>query len=482
MTKGPVLARLAPAAAGLSSRSVLDLLDDVEDSGLELHSLMVLRSGSVVTEGWWTPYRPELPHLLYSLSKSFVSAAIGLLIADGVASLDERLVDVLARWVPEDAPDEVGRMTVRHALTMSTGHTIDPIFPMLGWAAEHHGQDWLEGFLGLRPGAEPGSLFTYDQLATYVLSRIVTERTGRRVVDFLEDRLLGPLGIEGAMWLTDRLGNDWGFSGLHVRTEDVARFGEMIRCGGRWNDRQVLPADWVAEATRLQVRNDTARRAPGDPEANPDWLSGYGYQFWMCRHGFRGDGAHGQFCVVWPDEEMVIATTAAVEDMQGLLDRFEAHLVPGLARATPEDDDRLAARMSALVLPTVVDDGSDVPVRFSATNVGSGAARRLKGIEVERSPEGTRVLLDVAVGGGAMARGGITAGHGRWVDGTWPSDPPMPVAACAGRVDGRLRLDLTFVQTPHHLVIDADPTSGSFDARWSSFPLHGTDPGDFAVA
>ena len=481
MTAASELPRLSPAEVGLSSRAVLDLLDDVEASGLELHSLMILRSGGVAVEGWWTPYRPELRHLLYSLSKSFVSSAVGLLVSDGRLNLDERLVDVLSRWVPDVVPARVADMTVRHALTMSTGHTVDPIFPMLVWSTENRGQDWLTGFFGLEPGAEPGSIFTYDQLATYVLSRIVTERTGERVVDFLRPRLFEPLGIDAPMWLTDGQGHDWGFSGLHLRTADVARFGQMLLRNGEWDGRQVLPAGWVAEATRFQVANDRERRAAHDLETNPDWLSGYGYQFWMCRHGFRGDGAHGQFCVVWPEEDVVIATTAALEDMQGLLDRIESHLMAGIGEPTATEDGRLAERLDSLALPTVPHDEGGPFGPLSVVNDGNGQARRLRAVDVEESPDGWRIGLDLSLGNGGSTRGELSAGRGRWVEGTWPSEPAMPVAICGGRIGEVLRLDVAFVQTPHRLVLDVDPAAGTFNASWPAFPLHGSDPADFAV-
>lgn len=471
------LLRVRPADAGVSSRAVHRLLDDLAEREVEMHSLMVLRGGAVVVEGWWAPYRADRPHLLYSLSKSFTSTAIGLLVADGRLDLHDRLVDLLAPWAPPEPSERVAAMTVGHALTMTTGHTVDPIFPMLGWAMEHRSDDWLTGFFQLEPGAAPGSVFTYNQLATYCLSRIVTERTGERVVDYLRPRLFEPLGIEGARWLTDGRGHDWGFSGLHVTTEDIARFGRMILGGGTVEGRQIVPNGWVADATRAQVPNDRAHRAADDPEANPDWLQGYGYQYWMSRRGFRGDGALGQFCLVWPDDDVLVVTTAAAADMQGLIDRIEEHLAPGLDRPTPDDDDRLAERMASLSLTPVTDHGGPAePV--AATNAAGGAARRLRSVSLRTADTGWVLDLDHK-----HAPGSIGIGRGRWIDGAWPGDPALPVAASGGwDPDGRFTVDVTFVETPHHLVLTIDPGAGSFTAHWPEFPLHGTDPVDFAVS
>ena len=180
------LPRARPSEVGLSSRAVLDLLDALDTPGVELHSLMVLRGGAVAVEGWWQPYRPELRHLLYSLSKSFTSMAVGLAVAEGRFSIDDRLVDLLGRWAPSVPSERVAAMTVRHALTMTTGHTADPIFPMLAWSMEHRDDDWLTGFLQLEPGADPGTTFTYDQLATYCLSRVVTEATAASPIEVLK--------------------------------------------------------------------------------------------------------------------------------------------------------------------------------------------------------------------------------------------------------------------------------------------------------
>lgn len=469
------LPRARPAEVGLSSRAVLDLLDDLEGPGYELHSLQILRAGRVAVEGHWAPYRRDHPHLLYSLSKSFTSIAVGFAVEEGRCSVDDRLVDVLAPWAPAETSERISAMTVRHALTMSTGHTIDPIFPLLGWSAEHPDGDWLTCFLDLEPGGDPGSSFTYDQLATYCLSRVVTAVTGERLLDHLRPRLLDPLGIDVAHWLQDRHGHDLGFSGLHVRPDAIARFGALVAAGGVWEGRQVVPSSWLAAATSPQVANDRAHRAPTDPEVNPDWLQGYGYQFWMCRRGYRGDGALGQFCVVWPDEDVVIGTTAATEDMQALLDRFEARLVPGIDAPTPEDDDRLADRLSALTLAPAVDVGG--PTGVTAANDGSGAARRLRSVALRPADDGWALDLDMRSGPGTVA-----VGRGRWCEGSWPSTRPQPVAASGGwGVDGTFTVDLAFLRSPHHLLLRIDPAAGTFSPTWPTFPLHGTDPDDFAV-
>lgn len=472
------LPRRTPADVGLSSRSVLDLLDAIDTGPLEVHSLMVLRHGAVAVEGWWAPYTAARPHLLYSLSKSVTSLAVGLAIDEGRAALDDRLLDHLGDTAPDPVGTGADPVTIRHALTMTTGHTVDPIFPLLGWAAEHRGEDWLTGFFGLPVDGTPGDLFTYNQLATYALGRIVTARSGDRLLDYLRPRLFDPLGITEARWLTDGR-HDWAFSGLHLTTESIAKLGLLCRQRGRWNDQVVVPEAWIDAATTAQVANDLAHRAPGDQDAPPDWVTGYGYQFWISRHGYRGDGALGQFCLVWPEEEAVVVTTASVLDMQALLDLLVDHLRPGLAGpATPGDDAALGDRLAGLTLTPPADHpGPDLPAG-PYQPAGEGAARRWRSATLR--PDGDDWALDVALTTGEAT---VAVGRGRWRAGSWPSTPAMPVAAAGGRdAAGRFHLDLVFTETPHHLLVEFDPTAGTFTPRWNQFPLHGADPGDFAVA
>lgn len=308
MTTSAPLPRSAPEAVGVSSAAVGAFLDGIDAAGIELHSVMLLRHGSVLAEGWWAPYERDDLHLVYSISKTFTSSAVALAVAEGLLDVDDLVVSSFPHLDPTGLDPKVARMRVRHLLTMSTGHHADTLDRLR--AAP--GDDPVTSFLALVPEEEPGHWFTYNNGATLVLSAVVTAATGERLLDYLRPRLLDPLGIDLAHWQGDaRL--DLGFSGLHLQTEAVARLGQLYLQGGWWDGRQLLPSTWVREATRPQVDN------PREP--NVDWRQGYGYQVWMARHGaYRGDGAYGQLCLVLPEQDAVLATTAAVEDMQRLLD------------------------------------------------------------------------------------------------------------------------------------------------------------------
>ena len=305
-----LLPRSTPAASGVSSRAIAALLDRLEARSVECHSLMVVRHGHVVAEGWWAPYSAERPHLLYSLTKSFTSIAVGLAIADGLLSLDDRVVDVLPDHVPADISEQGRRITVHHLLSMTAGHRTDSLAE--AWQLEP--DDLVKGFLRV-PFPEPeGTRHAYDNATTFVLARMVERVTGRGLPELLDERLFQPMGIDHAEWDRVASGAAFGFHGLHLTTEAVAAFGELLLRGGRWGDRQLVPREWVELATRRHVDTAATRGRIG---RTADFLCGYGYQFWMSRHGYHGNGAFGQQCVVVPSHDLVVAVTGAVDEATG---------------------------------------------------------------------------------------------------------------------------------------------------------------------
>lgn len=327
MTSGPSLRRSTPEAQGIASSALLRFVDATEERALAMHSLMMLRHGHVVAEGWWRPYGPDRRHMLFSLAKSFTSSAIGLAVAEGRLSVD----DLVLPLFPDDAPPEVSEdlaaMRVRHLLSMSTGHDADTTGDLFA-AADGN---WVRAFLAQPVAHEPGTHFVYNSGATYMLSAIIQTLTGGTLLDYLEPRLLAPIGIVGATWETCPRGINTGGWGLNATTEAIARLGELYLRKGEWQGRRVLTEAWVDEATRWHVSNGD------DPDS--DWQQGYGYQFWRCRHGvYRGDGAFGQFCVVFPEQDAVLAITSGITDMQSVLNLVWEHLLPAMGAPLPVDD------------------------------------------------------------------------------------------------------------------------------------------------
>jgi CubicO group peptidase (beta-lactamase class C family) len=328
------LPRSAPEAQGVSSAAVQAFVEAVDTKVDTMHSFILLRHGKVVAEGWWAPESAEKPHVMYSLSKSFTSTAVGLAAAEGKLSID----DPVLKYFPEDAPAEPSEklkaMRVKDLLTMSCGHQTEPKFKKE--------EPWIKTFLSHPVEHAPGTHFLYNSAGTYTCSAIVQKVTGSTVVDYLKPRLFEPLGIEGAQWTASPQGISAGGWGLFLRTEDIAKFGQLYLQKGQWNGKQLVPAAWVDQATSKQVSNGT------DPAR--DWTQGYGFQFWRCRHNaYRGDGAFGQFCVVLPEQDAVVAITADTKDMQAELNLVWDHLLPAFQKdALPPNAEAESKLKSAL--------------------------------------------------------------------------------------------------------------------------------------
>lgn len=334
------LPRSTPEAQGVSSRAICDFIETANQKIDTLHSFMLVRHGHVVAECWWQPEGPEKRHVLHSLSKSFTSTAVGLAVAEGKLSLD----DPVLKFFPEEAPQEISnnlkQMRVRDLLTMSTGHQVQ--------ATLTTDTSWVKTFLAHEVPHKPGTHFQYNTPATYLCSAIVQQVTGQTVLDYLQPRLLEPLGIENPEWGNSPQGVTVGGWGLQIRTEDIAKFGQLYLQKGRWNGKQLVPAAWVEQATSKQVSNGS------DPSR--DWDQGYGFQFWRCRHGaYRGDGAFGQFCIVLPEQDAVIAITADTKDMQAELNVVWDKLLPAFHKdtlpANAAEVEQLKVVMSKLAVP-----------------------------------------------------------------------------------------------------------------------------------
>ncbi len=343
------LPRGVPEAEGVSSRGIIDFLDAAAKSRHEFHSLMFLRHGRVIAEGWWSPYGPDLRHTLYSTSKSFTATAVGFAVSEKRLTVNDKVIS----FFPDDMPDTVGpflsEMKVRDLLSMSAGQDPDPTFNVVT-----KDSNWVKGFLRVPVIHEPGTKFLYNTLATYMLSAIVQKATGEKVIDFLKPRLFEPLAIEGMDWEVDPRGINTGGWGLRLKTEDMAKFGQLFLQKGIWNGKQVLSSAWIEEATTKKI--DQNPDAPQAVRDSSDWLQGYCYQMWRCRHdGYRADGAYGQYIIVLPDQDAVIAVTCESPDMQSEINLIWQYLLPAIkADKLPENSTLATAlkqKLSSLALP-----------------------------------------------------------------------------------------------------------------------------------
>ncbi|HEX2396205.1 MAG TPA: serine hydrolase [Bacteroidales bacterium] len=348
------LPRSVPEAEGVSSEALLMFLDSAAASRHEFHSIMILRHGKVIAEGWWSPYAPELKHTLYSTSKSFTSTAVGFAVTEGLITVNDKVVSFFPDMLPDTVSPYLAELTVKDLLSMSVGMDPDPTF------LRFNDTNWVKAFLSTPIINKPGTKFLYNSLATYMLSAIVQKVTGEKIVDYLTPRLFEPLGIEGMDWEEDQGGINTGGWGLRIRTEDMAKFGQLLLQKGKWNGEEIIPAAWVEEATTFKIQQDPdARQSQRD---SSDWLQGYCYQFWRCRNNaFRADGAYGQFIIVMPEQDAVVAITAESPDMQDEINLIWKYIFPALkSEPLPENTDavnRLQKRLASLKLdPQVAGD------------------------------------------------------------------------------------------------------------------------------
>jgi CubicO group peptidase (beta-lactamase class C family) len=326
------LPRSTPEAQGVSSAAVRSFIETADARINTLHSFMLVRHGHVIAEAWWEPESAEKPHVMWSLSKSFTATAVGLAEKEGKLSLDDPVLKFFPNEAPAEPSTNLKAMRVRDLLSMSGGHEVEPKFDLeIGPS--------VGGFLGHPVVHAPGTYFRYNTPGSYMLSAIVTKATGETVLDYLTPRLFEPLGIRNPRWGTTDEGYNFGGYGLFIRTEDIAKFGQLYLQKGQWKGGQLLSEKWVETATSKQVDND---KAPSGRTV--DWQQGYGFQFWRCQHGaYRGDGRDGQICLVLPDQDAVIAITAQTGQMQTELDLVWEQLLPAFGDgALPENEVELA--------------------------------------------------------------------------------------------------------------------------------------------
>lgn len=290
--------RATPESQGISSDLFAALLRELGASkDTEMHHFMALRHGKVICECNFAPYPKGMWHITHSMCKSITGMAIGMLIEEGKLKLDENIYDIFSDQM--NALSKIFRpvITVENLLTMTSGVTFNE-------SGIVSGNDWLGSFLNASVNGKPGTEFQYNSLNTYVLSAIVTKRTGETLTEYLTPRLFGPLGITKYYWETCPKGITKGGWGLFLCAEDMAKLGQLYLQRGKWNGQQLVSEYWIeiSTARHLKTQNDTY---------------GYGYQLWMEQRpgSFEYNGMLGQNVIIYPDMDMVLVTNAGNKEM-----------------------------------------------------------------------------------------------------------------------------------------------------------------------
>lgn len=448
----------APEAQGVSAAGILEFINAAENSKTEFHSFVLMRHGKVVSEGWWNPYRPDLKHTMYSCSKSFTATAIGFAVTEGKVKVTDKVVDIFKDDLPAAVSPNLSELTVQDVLMMSDGQDPDPTTVIPG------NVNWVKQFLATPIVNKPGTKFLYNSMGTYMLSAIVTKVTGQKVIDYLRPRLFDPLGIKDIDWEESPEHINTGGWGLRIQTEGMAKFGQLFLQKGMWNGKQIIPARWVEEATAMHIMQDPD--APQSKKDSSDWLQGYCYQMWRCRNNaVRGDGAFGQFIIIMPEKDAVLAITAETPDMQDEINLVWKYLLPamhdGALPADKNTDELLNKKTASLALPmpgeamakpAVSVDGKTYTMQANDKKIQSLSFTMLNNT-LNLTIQTDTATYNIGFGAGKW-EAGTTSMMGPYLvaaaKNAYAGLPPLKIDGAYSWKDGNtLELTLRYIESPH---------------------------------
>lgn len=370
--------RSTPAQEGVDAQHILDFLDEIAAKKLELHSLMIVKNGKVITEGWWHPYSAEQYHGCYSVTKAFVCMAVGFAEEEELLFIDDFLSDFFPEKLPENPSVNLLSMRLKDLLCMACG--IPQEVDLVGV------EDSVKAFMADEVTDQPGTVFRYNSICTHMLLKVVEKVSGMDIIEYLTPRLFVPLGIEQIRWDKNPLGEYMGGWGIHITTETLAKMGQMLLQKGKWGEKQVVPQSWVELISGYKIDN-------GDPNSTEpsDFGCGYCYQLWNCLEegSFRLDGAFGQVSMVFPQYQLVIAITEGAGNAQHTFDTVRKHLL-NTAEETgcnPEADALLAERLQSLSL-----NEAKIGVPSSLVPAVSGTVYRFSPNELSLIPDTQRKM------------------------------------------------------------------------------------------
>ncbi|MBP1994132.1 serine hydrolase domain-containing protein [Paenibacillus eucommiae] len=320
-----------PENAGIPSSAVLRFLERIDREQTCMHGFLVLRGGQMAAEGYWAPFTADRKHRMYSVSKSVVSLAVGLLIDEGKLHLEDRATTFFKDKLPEQIHPYLAQTTIRDLLMMSTPHSSN--------SYTRYDPDWAATFFQKEPSHPPGTIFAYDTAATVVLNTVVERISGVPFLEYMRPRLLDPIGFSQDAWcIQTPEGTSWGGSGVICTLRDMAKLANVCLNGGRWDGQQLISETYIREATSKQIDNSINDNR------------GYGYQIWMERDGgfsFRGMGSQFAFC--YPEKDFIFACIADTQGGgptgTGIVDAFHEELYPYIANASLPEDPETSRRL-----------------------------------------------------------------------------------------------------------------------------------------
>ena len=330
-----------PEATGISASCIMDALREIDTRGISMHSFLFCKDNCLVAEGYYAPVKKNDLHRMFSVTKSFVSIAIGFLQEEGRLSLDDSIVKFFPEYVPNtsEAHPWLLATTIRDMLSMRSCHastTYDKFSSKT---------DWVKSFFTVAPTHKPGTVFHYDTSSSHTLCALVEKLTGMKMLDYLRNKVLNEIGFsKEAYCLTDGFGVSMGGSGLMATSRDLMLFALLILNNGKLNGKQYISADYIKESTSFQTATCVTGPVPSESQ-------GYGLQFWIGEHGsIVCYGMGGQLAILLPEYNTAIVTTADTQGYQGgnqvIYDAIFRHILPELEKKkapwTPTDEEKLA--------------------------------------------------------------------------------------------------------------------------------------------
>lgn len=409
------LPRSTPAAEGISTAAVINMMDSLLAlRGSDIHHVMVVRHGKVVAEAHPTPFRASDTHTIFSVSKTFTSLAVGIAIDENRLRLDDRVMTFFYDKMPDYISDRMAALTVRDLLTMSAGVQPDA-------ALRNENTDWVKAWLAKPCDEEPGTKFHYDSMCSHVLAAIVQRVTGSTLLDYLNEKLLLPMGIDRAEWEMSPDSVNVGGWGLRVPAEALAKLGVLLLNKGNWQGKQLVSADYVDQTCSRIIDCDTA----------PDTTTrfGYGYQLWKTTWPGYGDvsiasGAYGQYVVMLPQLDMVVVILGIINDNNALMSDIRDVLLAGVGDNPLVSERVLQQRLDSLCAHAMI-----------YLPQGKATGQPVNGKRLLFSPNGYG-LKWASVDGDTLrlARSGVPVesfpmGYRSWRYGSLAGIPPYPIHA-----------------------------------------------------
>jgi CubicO group peptidase (beta-lactamase class C family) len=453
-----------------------NFIRQIDSAGLELHSFVLTIGGKKILDANWQPYSGRNKHILYSMTKSFVSLAIGCAIEDSLVHEEDYVRDFFPEWRAEAQGPYFDQLKVKHLLSMTVGqHAEGPYADPIALAIEKK-DDWVKLFFKVPILKQPGSVFLYNTLASHVLSAIVAKATGKSTQVYLSEKIFNPLGIKDLDWEVSPTGIHTGGWGLRLTMEGMVKIGQLMLQKGKWKNRQLLSEKWIQQSTTYKIHPNNI--TPTDSIRKTDWVQGYGYQWWLYDKGiYAAQGSEGQAIMVLPQQDAVIAYTGNITDRQTFSTILRRHLIDLLPIKGQKSTFTLSISKSQKTKPIQPPKGIQVPFNNHSFKLKTNA-QGLDSVHIIFKKELCQLQLFYAT-----KQENVYCGKEKWIANTtnrkspyrmhspttFNGLPPFKIVASYCLQDAEtLQFTIRYLESPHFETIVCRKTEGKTTLKITS--------------